>query len=230
MEKWRGQRNHARCRCRGILLLLLHILTDSAVLLFLLSTFLLFFLLHMCWQADQGVVTLGVLMCLPKFRRVTIRGHNPPRGSQRRFASQRGFLRGFWPSAGVSSTVLRGSAGFRRLLWESTGFSEGSDPILVTLRNCWSVCVCGQKLHSCLCQGFMHILGCDWPVHALKRCLSFVCCKRQPDLSPDCQTVWRSELLILVASSQLHPKGFGTNGVIQNFFLNIIFTDSTCIL
>ena len=61
-------------------------------------------------------------------------GHNPPRGSSRKFASQR-VLRGlcgglFEGSAGSP----RGSAGLRG----SAGFSEGSDPMLVTLGNCWS--------------------------------------------------------------------------------------------
>ena len=73
-----------------------------------------------------------------KFRRVTIRvGHNPPRGSPRKFASQRalrGSLRGL---CRVSPRVLRGLCGALR---GSAGFSEvfrGSDPMLVTLANCW---------------------------------------------------------------------------------------------
>ena len=59
------------------------------------------------------------------FRRVTIRGHNPPQGSPRKF------------SAGVSPRVLQGLCG---VLLGSAGFAEvfgGSDPMLVTLENCW---------------------------------------------------------------------------------------------
>ena len=68
-------------------------------------------------------------------------GHNPPRGSPRKFASQRalrGSLRGL---CGVSPRVLRGLCGVLR---GSAGFSQGfsrffrgSEPMLVTLRNCW---------------------------------------------------------------------------------------------
>ena len=61
------------------------------------------------------------------------KGHNPPRGSLTKFASQssqgplRGSLRGF---CGVSAGVCRALRG-------SAGFSKASDPILVTLGNCW---------------------------------------------------------------------------------------------
>ena len=49
----------------------------------------------------------------------------------------RGFSLNFaGASAGVSSRVLRGSAGLCRALQGSAGFSEGSDPIFVTLDNC----------------------------------------------------------------------------------------------
>ena len=74
-----------------------------------------------------------------EFRRVTVRGAQPSaarlseeiclsHGSQ---GPLRGSLRGF---CGVSAGLcrgLRGSAGH--------GLSEGSDPILVTLGNCWSL-------------------------------------------------------------------------------------------
>ena len=39
---------------------------------------------------------------------------------------------------GGLSRVLRGSAGLRGVLQWSTGVSEGSDPMLVTLRTCWN--------------------------------------------------------------------------------------------
>ena len=64
-------------------------------------------------------------------------GHHP-RGTTLREALRGNLpLRGFsGASVGVSSRVLRG---LRGALQGSAGdFSEGSDPILVTLGNCWS--------------------------------------------------------------------------------------------
>ena len=66
-------------------------------------------------------------------------GHNPPRGSPGKFASQRA-LRGLSEgSAGVSPRVLRGSEGFWGGLRDFPRFLGGSDPMLVTLPNCWRV-------------------------------------------------------------------------------------------
>ena len=64
-------------------------------------------------------------------------GHYP-RGTTLREALQGNLpLRGFSAaSAGVSSRVLRGLCGTLR---GSAGYSEGNDPILVTLGNCWIV-------------------------------------------------------------------------------------------
>ena len=70
---------------------------------------------------------------ISKFRGSPSEGHNPPRGSPRKFASQRvfrGLCGGLFEGSAGS---LRGSVGGLR---GSAGFSEGSDPILVTLGNC----------------------------------------------------------------------------------------------
>ena len=76
-------------------------------------------------------------------------GHNPPRGSPRKFASQRA-LRGLSEgSAGVSPRVLRGSAGFCGGPWDFPRFLGGSDPTLVTLGNCWNLR--GKLCHDIFC-------------------------------------------------------------------------------
>ena len=65
-------------------------------------------------------------------------GHNAPRGSPRKFASQgalRGPLRGL---CGVSPRVLRGLCGALRGSAEFSEGFRGSDPMLVTLGNCWN--------------------------------------------------------------------------------------------
>ena len=64
-------------------------------------------------------------------------GHNPPRGSPRKFASQ-GALRGSF--RGLCRGLSEGSAGSPRVLWGSGDFPRffgGGDPMLVTLGNCW---------------------------------------------------------------------------------------------
>ena len=64
-------------------------------------------------------------------------GHNPPRGSPRKFAPQ-GALQGLSEgSAGVSPRVLRGSAGFCGGPRDFPRVFGGSDPMLLTLGNCW---------------------------------------------------------------------------------------------
>ena len=66
-----------------------------------------------------------------KFRRATpSEGHNPLRGSPRKFASQR-VLRGL-----CVLFCFEGSAGVRGPLRGFTGFSEATDPTPATLRNC----------------------------------------------------------------------------------------------
>ena len=62
-----------------------------------------------------------------KFQRVTIPRAQPSARIFEKICLSEGFLEA---SAGVSSKVLWGSAG-------STEFSKGSDPVLVTLGNCW---------------------------------------------------------------------------------------------
>ena len=68
-------------------------------------------------------------------------GHNPPspRGSPRKIASHR-VLRG------LCGGLFEGSAGSLR---GSAGFSEGSDPILVTLGNCWKKDTYTLTRHEC---------------------------------------------------------------------------------
>ena len=71
------------------------------------------------------------LFSRPQFRRVTIRGAQP----ERKFASQRVL-------SGLCGVLFEGSGGSARpcgVLWGSTRFSEGIDPMLVTLQNCWSL-------------------------------------------------------------------------------------------
>ena len=72
-------------------------------------------------------------MRIPLFERSGgFRGRNPPRGSPRKFASQRVLK-------GVCGGLFEGSAGSPQgcgTLRGSVEFSEGSDPILVTLGNC----------------------------------------------------------------------------------------------
>ena len=69
-----------------------------------------------------------------KFRRVTIRGAQPSARLSEEICLSEG-------SAGVSERAPRGlSEGSAGSLRGSAGFSEGSggsDPMLVTLRNCW---------------------------------------------------------------------------------------------
>ena len=78
-----------------------------------------------------------------KFRRVTIRGAQPLRGSPRKFASQRGsqrLLRGSLP--------WRGSLGFYGAL---RGFSKGSGPMLVTRASSVTVSFCLYVTFVCSC-------------------------------------------------------------------------------
>ena len=68
---------------------------------------------------------------LLKFRRVTIRGAQPSARLSEEICLSEG-------SAGISERALRGlSEGSAGSLRGSAGVFEGSDPMLVTLGNCW---------------------------------------------------------------------------------------------
>ena len=67
-----------------------------------------------------------------KFRRVTIRGAQPSARLSEKICLSEG-------SAGVSPRVLRGSAGFCGGPRDFPRLFGGSDPMLVTLWNCWRI-------------------------------------------------------------------------------------------
>ena len=95
---------------------------------------------RLCWVKSVGSsVFRHLLKTFPHRRKFyssrgsPSEGHEPLRSSPRKVASQMGFLEA---SAGVSSRILRASAEFCWGPRDFPRFSVGSDPTLVTLRNC----------------------------------------------------------------------------------------------
>ena len=86
----------------------------------------------MCCNIEKAALPLSCGFQAPTSRNPRSRPADHPKGTTLREA-----LRGNLPRRGLCEGLFEGSAGLCGFLRGSMGFSEGSDPMLVTLRNCW---------------------------------------------------------------------------------------------